>query len=143
MQRPVEEKQLNAQEATKFWVKTTRLRPPVPKLNLEDTRPRPTSATTFTVPREDKVTYLQNPTAGSINCSRLSAASDTDNKDRFIDEYQKPSITVRIRSAVKRPECINTFAEDEQKMADMEEEFRKTALKLQKKLGIENSGLVY
>ncbi|XP_064611448.1 uncharacterized protein LOC135475467 [Liolophura sinensis] len=143
MQRPAEEKQVNAQEATKFWVKTTRMRPPVPRLNLEDTQPQPTSTTTFTMPREDKVTYLQNPTAGSIHCSRQSTMSDTDNKDRFTEEYQKPSITVRIRSAVKRPEYINTFARDEQKMADMEEEFRKTTLKLQKKLGIENSGLIY
>ncbi|XP_005109302.1 uncharacterized protein LOC101847530 isoform X2 [Aplysia californica] len=61
----------------------------------------------------------------------------------FENLHSKPPMAVRVKSAsVRRPAFIDEFANDEQAMKDMENDFKKTALSLQKKLGINDTGIV-
>ncbi|GFO47355.1 hypothetical protein PoB_007386000 [Plakobranchus ocellatus] len=58
-------------------------------------------------------------------------------------EVSKPTVSVRVQSAfTRRPGFIDDFSNDEQAMRDMEEDFKKTALGLQKKLGIHGNGVI-
>ena len=55
----------------------------------------------------------------------------------------KPAVSVRVKSAfTRRPGFIDEFSEDEKAMKDMEEDFKKTALSLQKRLGIDGNGVI-
>ncbi|KAH9503564.1 hypothetical protein Btru_068194 [Bulinus truncatus] len=55
----------------------------------------------------------------------------------------KPPIGSRIKSGfVRRPKCIDEFSEDEQKMKNIAEEFKKNTVLLQKKLGLCESGFI-
>ena len=59
-------------------------------------------------------------------------------------EQSQPPLAVRVKSAhVRRPAFIDEFADDETTMINMEKDFKKTALSLQKRLGIEDSGVVF
>ena len=49
---------------------------------------------------------------------------------------------VRVNSAPKRPAHVDKFAQDLQTMQEMEKDFKKSAIQLQKKLGIDMNGMV-
>lgn len=75
--------------------------------------------------------------------------SDRKVDDRSFDNEEaglppKSAISVRVKSAyTRRPAHIDEFAEEERKMKLLEEDFKKTAVGLQKKLGIEEKGTVF
>ena len=55
------------------------------------------------------------------------------------DSEKKPVMRVKIQ----KPDFVVDYENDVQKMNDMEEDFKRTALLLQKKLGINDAGTVY
>ncbi|XP_052062295.1 uncharacterized protein LOC127702226 isoform X2 [Mytilus californianus] len=69
--------------------------------------------------------------------------SDDDSSDFDIEEYRNPPIKVRVESApAKRPAHVDKFVKELQTMEEMERDFKKNAIHLQKKLGIDSNGLV-
>ncbi|BFZ13388.1 hypothetical protein BsWGS_16428 [Bradybaena similaris] len=68
-----------------------------------------------------------------------------DNSDEEIlnSATAKPPIPVRAKSAFqRRPAFIDEFAKDEQKLNNIQDDFKKNVVNLQKKLGINDSGIV-
>ncbi|CAG2191748.1 unnamed protein product [Mytilus edulis] len=69
--------------------------------------------------------------------------SGDDSSDFDIEEFRNPPIKVRVESApVKRPAHVDKFVKELQTMEEMERDFKKNAIHLQKKLGIDSNGLV-
>ncbi|XP_076111824.1 uncharacterized protein LOC143080053 isoform X1 [Mytilus galloprovincialis] len=69
--------------------------------------------------------------------------SGDDSSDFDIEEFRNPPIKVRVESApVKRPAHVDKFVKELQTMEEMERDFKKNAIHLQKKLGIDSTGLV-
>ena len=62
--------------------------------------------------------------------------------DLDLEAYNKPPIKVRVDSAQKRPAHMDKFVKELQTMEAMEKDFKKSALQLQKKLGINFNGMV-
>jgi predicted transcriptional regulator len=62
--------------------------------------------------------------------------------DVDLEAYNKPPIKVRVDSAQKRPAHVDKFVKELQTMEAMEKDFKKSALQLQKKLGINFNGMV-
>ncbi|CAG5120753.1 unnamed protein product [Candidula unifasciata] len=70
---------------------------------------------------------------------------DHDHSDNEIPSSpaDKPPVAVRAKSAFqRRPAFIDEYAKDEQKLNNIEEDFQKNVVNLQKKLGISDSGMV-
>lgn len=68
-----------------------------------------------------------------------------DNSDEEIQNSPatKPPIVVRAKSAFqRRPAFIDEYAKDEQKLNNIQDDFKKNVVNLQKKLGINDSGIV-
>jgi hypothetical protein len=57
------------------------------------------------------------------------------------DEEQQP-IKVKMNTYKKRPQHVDKFCNELKEMEDMEQEFRKNTIALQKKLGIGETGMV-
>lgn len=55
---------------------------------------------------------------------------------------QNPLISVRVKNAVTRPESVDRFSSDLKQMEEMEAQFKKNTLALQKRLGLPESGIV-
>lgn len=55
---------------------------------------------------------------------------------------ERPPISVRVQNAITRPEFIDRFAVDLQNMENLENEFRKNTLSLQKKLNLPENGMI-
>lgn len=58
------------------------------------------------------------------------------------EDLISPALRVRVKSAVNRPQHVDKFVNDMQQMAELEKDFQKTAIELQKKLGITEMGMV-
>lgn len=65
-----------------------------------------------------------------------AAVDETESEDRA---QEKPPMTVKV----KKPHPMDKFVEDLRLMNEMEMDFKKSAIQLQKKLGLETSGFVY
>lgn len=59
------------------------------------------------------------------------------------ESYDNSRKVEKVNLFQRRPQFIDEFSNDLKKMSDMEEQFKKTALKFQKRLGIPDSGAVY
>ncbi|KAL3859021.1 hypothetical protein ACJMK2_009261 [Sinanodonta woodiana] len=68
----------------------------------------------------------------------VQSPEDEEEQDEEVTRT-KPPMMVHVR----RPEAVNKFAADLKKMSEMEENFRKTAIELQKKIGISEGGMVF
>ena len=67
-----------------------------------------------------------------------------ENVDDWEASQSKPPLAVRVKSAsIRRPAFIDEFANDELQMKGMENDFKRTAVSLQKRLGIEDRGVVF
>ena len=55
---------------------------------------------------------------------------------------EKPPISVRVLNAIHRPESVDCFTVDLQNMEQMEALFKKNTLSLQKKLGLNENGMI-
>lgn len=82
-----------------------------------------------------------------MNHNEEPALHHDDNNEEIIHSgaglSAKPPAGSRAKSAFKRrPAFIDEFTKDEQAVRNIEEDFRKTALGLQKKLGIGDSGII-
>lgn len=62
--------------------------------------------------------------------------------DLDLEAYNKPPMKVRVDSAPKRPAHVDKFVKELQTMEEMEKDFKKSAIQLQKKLGINFNGMV-
>lgn len=62
--------------------------------------------------------------------------------DFDLNDYNKPPMKVRVNSAPKRPAHVDKFVQELQTMEEMERDFKKSAIQLQKKLGIDLNGMV-
>lgn len=83
----------------------------------------------------------------SVEDTHAENPAKTMNKNLTGDEDAelppKPAISVKVKSAfARRPAHVDKFAEEERQMRELEEDFKKTAMGLQKKLGIEDRGMV-
>lgn len=58
------------------------------------------------------------------------------------DEDQQP-IRIKMKAHPKRPQHVDKFCNDLQEMEEMENEFKKNTIALQKKLGIGDTGMVF
>lgn len=58
------------------------------------------------------------------------------------DEDQQP-IRIKMKTHPKRPQHVDKFCNDLQEMEEMENEFKKNTIALQKKLGIGDTGMVF
>lgn len=58
------------------------------------------------------------------------------------DEDQQP-IRIKMKAHPKRPQHVDKFCTDLQEMEEMENEFKKNTIALQKKLGIGDTGMVF
>lgn len=58
------------------------------------------------------------------------------------EDLISPALRIRVKSAVNRPQHVDKFVNDMQQMAELEKDFQKTAIELQKKLGITEMGMV-
>ena len=72
-------------------------------------------------------------------CDDLCIYEESELGSHEMEKESQPLMKVNI----KQPESVVRFEEDLNKMAQMEDDFRKTAIDLQKKLGIPASGAVY
>ncbi|KAK3085300.1 hypothetical protein FSP39_001249 [Pinctada imbricata] len=67
------------------------------------------------------------------------------NDEQYSDEEveQRAPIKINVGNYQKRPAHVDKFAEDLKRMEQMENEFKKNTLQLQKKLGIDEMGTIY
>lgn len=66
----------------------------------------------------------------------------TQQSEEESDEEQQP-IRIKLKSHPKRPQHVDKFCTDLKDMEDMENEFKKNTIALQKKLGIGDTGLIF
>uniref|UniRef100_A0A0B6XYW6 Uncharacterized protein n=1 Tax=Arion vulgaris TaxID=1028688 RepID=A0A0B6XYW6_9EUPU len=86
--------------------------------------------------------FIGDETNEDIESHHDKNDEETDNAETSNEASTKPA-TIRAKSAFqRRPTFIDEFAQDEQNVKDMQEDFKKTAVSLQKKLGIRDSGIV-
>lgn len=71
----------------------------------------------------------------------LQEASPASNHDDELPMPQKPTGSDRFK--VKPLECVTQFTNDMKEMNSMEDDFKRNALELQRKLGISPEGMVY
>lgn len=69
-------------------------------------------------------------------------AEEDSDSDFDYESFNKAPIKVRVNSAPKRPAHVDKFVTDLQTMEAMEKDFKKSAISLQKKLGIDMNGMV-
>ncbi|CAL1547213.1 unnamed protein product [Lymnaea stagnalis] len=95
-------------------------------------------------------------TASEVENPNVNTDSNLENERSKLSEFKgddvesstdrldsKPPINVKVKSGfTRRPKFIDDFAKDEDAMKTIEKEFKKNALMLQKKLGINESGMV-
>ena len=100
-------------------------------------------------PEEPAFVHIHShPHSSELTGDQLEMNDDFEGfESDFLDNENissKPPLAVRVKSAhVRRPGFIDEFAKEEIAMKDMENDFKKTALSLQKRLGIDNSGIVF
>ncbi|XP_070202208.1 uncharacterized protein [Littorina saxatilis] len=63
-------------------------------------------------------------------------------EDFFDAQASQPPISVRVRNAITRPEHVDKFTHDLLQMEEMERQFKKNAVSLQKRLGLPENGMV-
>jgi len=78
------------------------------------------------------------PVADVNEVAKANGAQDGENEDDEKVE-QKPPISVKV----KKGHPMDKFVEDLRLMNEMELDFKKQTLDLQKKLGLETSGIIY
>lgn len=83
----------------------------------------------------------ENEINNNNNNSGYHVGDDCDS-DFDYETFSKAPMKVRVNSAPKRPAHIDKFVTDLQTMEDMEKDFKKSAISLQKKLGIDMNGMI-
>ena len=87
----------------------------------------------------------ENDMLGHDSATFHQRSSDVPLLEDELDQLEpmKPPVSVKVKSTfTRRPGFIDEFSKDEKAMKDMEEDFKKTALSLQKKLGIDGNGVI-
>ncbi|GFS06300.1 protein Wnt [Elysia marginata] len=100
---------------------------------------------TRVIDSEERGTDVETNSACNHGATFQRQSPDIPSVDYDLDQTEplKPAVSVRVKSAfTRRPGFIDEFSKDEQAMRDMEEDFKKTALSLQKKLGIDGNGVI-
>lgn len=91
-------------------------------------------------PREaDEPVHTQTDLADNQEEASVNNASQQLEEES--DEEQQP-IRVKMSAYKKRPQHVDKFCNELKEMEDMEQEFRKNTIALQKKLGIGDTGMV-
>ncbi|KAJ8302795.1 hypothetical protein KUTeg_019191 [Tegillarca granosa] len=115
------------------------------KNNKKSQRLRSASEPFINFYEEEEEKEIQEETANgnneNENVSFEEELSDTE-ETTVKEDLISPALRVRVKSAVNRPQHVDKFVNDMQQMAELEKDFQKTAIELQKKLGISEMGMV-
>ncbi|KAL8570466.1 hypothetical protein ACOMHN_034501 [Nucella lapillus] len=114
---------------------------PVSGKRASSAKARKGSASSMEAQLQTNNNNVNNASEGTHTLN-VSFAEFVPEDDEMEPASQTPPISVRVRNAVTRPECVDKFSEDLRHMEEMEAQFKMDTLSLQRKLGLPQSGIV-
>ncbi|KAK6185031.1 hypothetical protein SNE40_007357 [Patella caerulea] len=85
----------------------------------------------------------KNDRRGSLEHGNSRGIDNTREAVLIEQTKAKAELQFRIKSATKRPSSVDKFVEDMKNMTEMETKYKQSTISLQKKLGLENKGMIY